>query len=130
MSLPQDFWEQLPERTDEELYGMLAHPDDYRPEALEAAKEELRKRNLAPVRTAQLEAVAQSQKTVEDTKANQPLGWPMRILVFMVSFGILGVILALFYESKGYKRKASQCWITMGISIVFWLGLTLLMYLE
>jgi hypothetical protein len=34
---------------------MLAHQDDYLPEALAAAKEEVSKRNLAPERVAQLE---------------------------------------------------------------------------
>ena len=43
MSLPRAFWEQLPLKTDAELYDMLAHQDDYQPEALTAAKEELRK---------------------------------------------------------------------------------------
>ena len=83
MPLPQAFWKELPGRSDGQLYDMLAHPDDYQPEALEAAQEELRKRNLAPERAQQFEAAAQSQKAVEDTKAIQPLGWPMRILIFM-----------------------------------------------
>jgi hypothetical protein len=129
MSLPQDFWKQLPERTDAELYDMLTHPDDYQPEAIEAAKDELRKRNLAPERAAQLEGIAQSQKAVEDTNANQPLGWPVRILILMGCSGIFGVPWAVFYESNGYKRKASQCWVLTGISVAFWWGLALLMYL-
>jgi len=129
MPLPQAFWKELPGRSDGQLYDMLAHPDDYQPEALEAAQEELRKRNLAPERAQQFEAAAQSQKAVEDTKAIQPLGWPMRILIFMGCSGILGAPWALFYESKGYTRKASQCWTIMVISIVFWWGLALLKYL-
>ncbi len=129
MSLPQDFWKQLPDRTDAQLYDMLAHADDYQSEAIEAAKDELRQRNLAPERAAQLEAVAQSEKAVEDTKTNQPLGWLMRILIFIGCSGILGAPWALFYERRGYKRKAVQCWVTMVISLVFWWGFALLTYL-
>jgi len=117
MSLPKNFPEQLAEKIDGDLYDMLAHPDDYLPEALAAAREELRKRNLPAERVAQLEAVAQTHKAAEDTKAGERLGWPMRILIFFLCAGFAGVLLAVYYDSKGFKRKASDCWITLGVSI-------------
>ena len=117
MSLPKDFWEQLPQKSDGDLYDMLAHQDDYLPEALAAAREELRKRNLAPERVAQLEAAAQTHKAEEDTKAEVRLGWPMRIVIFFLCAGIFGALLAVYYDSKGFKKKASDCWITMAVSI-------------
>ena len=43
MTLPKDFWEQLSLKTDSELYDMLSHQEDYLPEALAAAKDELSK---------------------------------------------------------------------------------------
>jgi len=52
ISLPQDFWEQLPLRSDEELYEMLANQADYLPEAVSAAESELAKRNLPLERVA------------------------------------------------------------------------------
>jgi hypothetical protein len=119
MSLPKDLWEQLPHKTDAELYDMLAHPDDYLPEALAAAKNELSKRHLPPARVAQLEAEAQSQVVAAEARAQERLGWPMRIFVFICCAGILGAVLAVYYDSKGYKRKASDCWITLVASIVF-----------
>jgi hypothetical protein len=58
MPLPQEFWEQLPQKTDVELYEILGQQDDYLPEALAAAKEELRKRNLTPKNMAEIAAAA------------------------------------------------------------------------
>ena len=117
MSLPPEFWENLSKKTDAELYEMLAHSDDYEPDALEAAKEELHKRNLAPDKVARLESVTQSQKTTQETRANEPLGWPLRILIFVLCSGISGAIFAVYYDSKGFKRKAKDCWITLAASL-------------
>ena len=117
MTLPNDFWEQLPLKTDAELYDMLAHPEDYLPDALAAAKEELGKRNLTVDRVSQLEAGVQSQTAADDAKAQERLGWPMRIFLFIFCAGLLGAVMAVYYDSKGYKRKASDCWITLGISV-------------
>jgi hypothetical protein len=117
MSIPEDFWDQLPSKSDAELYDMLAHEQDYLPEALAAARQQLDKRNLAPQQVAQLEAVVQSQMAAEGAKAEVRLGWPMRILIFFLCAGIAGAILAVYYDSKGYKTKARDCWITLGVSL-------------
>jgi hypothetical protein len=116
MPLPKDFWEQLPQKADGDLYEMLAHQDDYLPEALDAAREELRKRDLPPERVSQLKAVVQTHKASEVAKASERLGWPTRILIFLLCAGLSGAILAVYYDSKGYKQKSSDCWITMVIS--------------
>jgi hypothetical protein len=39
MSLPKAFFELLARKTEEELYEMLTRPNDYQPEAIEAARE-------------------------------------------------------------------------------------------
>jgi hypothetical protein len=128
MSLPKDFWEQLPLKSDSELFAMLTQQEDYLPEALAAAKAELSKRNLAPERTAQLETAAQSRKAEEVSKRNERLSWPMRILIFILCAGILGAILAVYYDSKGYKRKAAESWITLAVSLAFHLFVGALLY--
>jgi hypothetical protein len=51
MPLPQDFWRNLPEKTEAELYDMLDHAYDWQPDALDAAKQELQKRGLPPQKT-------------------------------------------------------------------------------
>lgn len=117
MALPKDFAEQLASRSDADLYDMLAHEQDYLPEALAAAKSELGKRNLAPERVAELEAVVHSQSAAEGAKANERLSWPMRILIFFLCAGLVGGVLAVYYDSKGYKAKARDCWVTLAVSL-------------
>jgi hypothetical protein len=127
MSLPQDFWDQLPLKTDAELYDVLAHPGDYLPEAVAAAKEELHKRNLTPEKIAHLEATVQSQNVAAETKAQERLSWPMRIFIFIFCVSLAGILLAVYYQNNGYKKKASDCWITLGISVAFHLIVGLLL---
>jgi uncharacterized membrane protein len=43
----------------------------------------------------------------------------MRIFVFILCAGIFGAVLAVYYDSKGYKKKSSDCWITLVISLAF-----------
>jgi hypothetical protein len=117
MPLPQEFWDQLPEKSDKDLYDILAHGQDYLPEALAAVKEELQKRNLPAEKVLQIQAAVQSQKIAEDTRAQEPLGWGLRVLIFLFCAGFPGIFLALWYDSKGYKRKATDCWITWGVSL-------------
>jgi phosphotransferase system glucose/maltose/N-acetylglucosamine-specific IIC component len=130
MPLPQGFLEQLPLKSDAELYDMLAHQDDYLPEALAAAKDELNKRNLAPERVAQIEATVQSQKAAAESKAQERLGWPMRIFIFLFCAGLVGAVLAVYYDSKGYNRKAADCWLAMGVSIAFYLAIGVFAWLT
>ena len=59
MALPEEFWEELPHRTDLELYEMLVQDDVYLPEAVAAGRQELRRRGkLTPEGMAELEAAA------------------------------------------------------------------------
>ena len=119
MSLPKDFLEHLPLKRDEELYDLLTHQDDYLPEAVAAARDELSKRNLAPEKVAQLEATVRSQDAAAETKAQERLSWPIRIFIFIFCAGLSGVLLAVYYDKEGYKKKATDCWITLGASILF-----------
>jgi len=56
------------------------------------------------------------------------LGWPMRILIFFLCAGTAGAILAVYYDSKGYKMKARDCWITLGVSVTVHVVLGALVY--
>lgn len=130
MPLPKEFLEQLPLKTDAELYDLLAHQDDYLPEAVAAAKDELTKRSLAPEKVAQLEATIKSQDAAAETRAQERLSWSTRILIFIFCAGLGGALLAVYYDSKGYKQKAADCWITLGVSIVIHLVAGLLLSLA
>jgi hypothetical protein len=130
MPLPEGFDEQLPLKTDAELYEMIVNKDDYLTEAIAAAKAELSRRNLPSEKVEQIKAVALSEKAAVESKAQERLGWPMRILIFLFCAGLLGAVLAVYYDSKGYKRKAADCWLTMGISFLFYLAIGVLAWLT
>ncbi len=121
MALTAEFWDQLPTKGDGELYDILVHEANYLPEALLAARDELRKRSLPPERIAPLEAAAQAHAMAEVTKANEHLSWPLRILIYALCPIVPCAVLAAYYDAKGYKQKASDCWITLAISAAAYL---------
>ncbi len=101
------------EASDEELYDVLAHPESYVPEALEAARDVLRSRNLIPATAAALEAASSERKVAENAsavvRAALPLQWWLRVLMFLLSFGLPQLILAEVYlRPRGYERKAKE----------------------
>ena len=74
MKPPAEFYTKLPERTDEEIYVMIAHAEDYLPEAVVAARDELRRRNLSPGKVAMLETTAQGAAAEEHPWAKAKYG--------------------------------------------------------
>jgi len=59
------------------------------------------------------------------TKASRPLGWPMRILFLFIGASIVSMLIAAYYDSTGQKRKAKDCFLWFGFSLLFYLGLIL-----
>jgi iron(III) transport system permease protein len=33
--------------------------------------------------------------------------------------GLLGAVLAVYYDNKGYNQKSADCWVTLGVSVAF-----------
>jgi hypothetical protein len=134
MALPQEFWKKFRETTDEQLFDMLAHSDDYVPEALEAVRVELRKRGLAPEKVTQLEATTKQKHTDEQQRAEESLSWILKVFIvlFCVTLLIAAVILALlpsYYSARGYTKKAKQCWTWYGWGLGIWLTLYVICFL-
>jgi hypothetical protein len=69
MKPPAEFYAKLPERANEELYDMLAHEEDYLAEAVQAARDELRRRKLPPERPGVIEAPAETVAAEEQRRA-------------------------------------------------------------
>ena len=89
MPLPKQFLEELPDKTDQQLYYMLANSDDYMPEALEAARAELRRRSLAIDET--ILQLHQKNRVIIDLQMSGrlPKTTPKRGILFLVG-GLLG----------------------------------------
>jgi hypothetical protein len=131
MSLPKDFLEQLPLKTDSELYDMLAHQDDYLPQATAAAKDELSKRNLSLERLAQIETTVQFQNAAVETKAQEPLGRTMLnrkvITTFCLSFVFwLMITCGVAWRDNANSRAAYASAGLVAAVLLVLLGLVLL----
>jgi len=109
MWMTREFKTAVAAKTDGELYGMVAHAEDYVPEAIAAAQAEVQRRHLTPERGAQLEALAQAAKTEETRMAGEPLRWISRILLLLMP-GMVGFF-AAYYLSRGYDAREDQCWL-------------------
>jgi len=99
MPLSKDYDKTLAEKTNEYLFDMLFHPDDYLPEALTLARREIQHRNLNPVRVAQLEARSETVRAQELRIANEPLSLLARIvlvLIALVLFLRFSIVVFLF----------------------------------
>jgi hypothetical protein len=100
MPLPTEFWEQLPQKTDVELYEMLVQPGVYLPEACAAAKEELRRRNLTPKSMAEIAtAAAQSRVLAAQTETHERHKRHLAYLAFHV---LLWLGIPLFFLIKEF----------------------------
>ena len=127
MKLPPDFQKTLAEKPADALYQMLAQADDYLPETLAAAREELGRRNLAPEKVAdEIESFKQAGRADEASRNAEPLAWPLRISILILG-GTVGIPAALYYWTKGgYKRKFRESLIWILYAIVFWLGFSVI----
>ena len=124
MKLPPDFQKSLVGKTDEELYAVLAEPQDYLPEALDAVQAELRHRDLPNERVTQVQSTIEAKRAEATRIAEMPLAGTMRLLIFL---GICATIwLPLYYRATGYKRKASERWKWLFYAVLFWTGLGIL----
>lgn len=103
------FAESMATRTDAELVEIVTgDPDDWQPDAVAAAKEEIAKRGISGERREELE----SRVGREVAAAQRPLSRSMRLLVIACGGfclpGIAIVYLYTQYEKAGETRKARE----------------------
>ncbi len=122
MKAAGDFFDTTSEKTDAELYRLVAHPDIYLPEAVQAARRELLRRNLPPDPPDEKTTVL--PKTEGLHGPHEPLSWPMRVLILLFVFPALW--LTPYYWLKGFKRKARESLICFACAATLWLILVLL----
>lgn len=118
--MSEDSSKRMVQLSDEELLEIIQHSKDYVPECLKAADEELKKRNIPVEKIADIKQNISKLDDVAETKAIQPLSWILRILLFLFSFGIIQILVASYYENRGYKRKGLECWKWMFYGLIFY----------
>lgn len=97
-----DFTEVMSKRTDEELIKIVSiKKEDYQPEAVEAAKSELNKRQVNPdkIEKVKLE-LAKQEKNKNEIESNKVTSWIRLIHFFidLIGFYFIAFILSLFID--------------------------------
>jgi len=116
-------------RNNEELYEVITHKDDFVPEAVQAARDEIAARNIPPEIKTNLEAKMHQNILEEKTLSNLPLQWPVRIIMFLLSFGAIQSVIGEYYRNKGYERKYRECWTWMKYGLIFWASLIVILFI-
>ena len=109
----------MSERSDAELLLIVSEQrDDYQPEALKAAEEELLKRNLSTEQVLEAEEVNQEKKRIAGLRDNEPLEVYWKILTALFP-GIFQLVLAGGFRREGYSRKAKDLkrWTLFGFGL-------------
>jgi len=114
------FKQQVSGKSDEELFEILAHLDDYKPAFLRLVEEEIESRRIDPDRRKQLEIKNEESAAKAASNADEPLSLTMSILMFVFPFGILQFMLTQYYRNNGYTKKYDDCWRMMLYGIGFY----------
>ena len=105
------------ERTDTEELLRVVHsrPGDYRPEAVELAREVLATRDVAldDPSTQVVLAELEQERAVADDAATRPLESWLKAVCF-VFCGIPGILIAVIQSGNGHTRRARDAWIWVG----------------
>ncbi len=126
MNRPREYTDVMASKSDDELYDVLSHENDFNPEALEAVRQELAKRKLEPSRISELQLNADERIKNAAAISQMPLQWSLRILMFLFPFGIAQALLAESYRNRGYGRKSKEVWSWMKYGLVFYLALIII----
>ena len=116
------------EETDELVRIAYVQRDNYVPEAVAIAKEELARRGIA---SGQDEQVAVSVQAIEKEDAvrrdiaNQPLGIGYKIVCFIFA-DIVAIVIAVLHYQSGKRRAAREAWKWIGFGWIFRLAIFLL----
>jgi hypothetical protein len=118
-----DFKKVMEENSDEELVKIVTvYRTDYQDEAIIAAEDELRSRNLSLEQTENYKITAEKTHAQDIKKANEPLETPIKIVTAIFPM-IITFILSGFYKSKGYDKKAKDLimWTFVGFAAYIFL---------
>jgi hypothetical protein len=98
----------MSKQTDIGLFKILTGPQtDYKPEALEAARNEFAKRNLSADQFETLKQEIEEEEEIKNEKANVPLDLSWKVLTFIFP-GMINLMFHGMFKTQGYTRKASE----------------------
>lgn len=95
--------------TDELIRVAYFQSDEYLPEAVALAKEELRRRGVEGIADERVEVVRE-----EEAAKEKPLALSLKIVCFVLPL-IVGIIVALRQNDRGKKLASKQAWISTAL---------------
>ncbi len=128
--MANDFTEVMVKKSDSELLEIVTKlKDDYQPEAIIAAENEIEKRNLSTdqIEQAEIELEEREQENLE--KENEPLGIVQKILFLIFFWGVIPWAMAGTFRNNGYTKKYKDAWLFMKIGMGIFVGIPLLLVL-
>jgi len=127
----KDFTEVMNKKSDSELLEIVTKlKDDYQPEAVEAAEEEIKNRNLSEEKIEEAEnEIIEKEIKIKD-KENEPLETIQRIIFFMFFWGIIPWIMASTFKNNGYLKKYKDAWKFMKYGFLIFVGIIIIMFLS
>jgi hypothetical protein len=125
MALENKFASVMSKKTNNELIGIVTiNKENYQAEAIEAAKIEIKNRNLSDTQIEKANRINEKKVAEIQKKAEEPLGGEYKILLLFLP--IRAISLSVYYENKGYDLKAKEAirWCYYGVA--FWAFIILL----
>jgi hypothetical protein len=117
--------------SDEELFEIVTRfKNDYQPEAVLAAEEELNKRNIPNERFEKVREFVKVKELKEEFISKEHLGIPQKILFLICSISLIPILVAAYYERQGYLKKYQDAWKFMKIGLYIWGAIILLQVLS
>jgi uncharacterized membrane protein YdbT with pleckstrin-like domain len=124
------FTEVMKKRSDSELLEIVTKlKNDYQPEAVEAAREEIKNRNLSQEQIDQAENEIKEKEKIEKDREGEPLETGQRIMFFIFFWGIVPWIMASTFKNKGYTKKYKDAWRFMKYGFLTYVGIIVIMIL-
>lgn len=123
-----NFTDVMIKKTDSELLEIVTKlKDDYQPEAVEAAKEEIKNRNLSDEKIDQAEKEIKVKETIQKSKENEPLETVQRVMFFIFFWGVIPWLMASTFKNNGFLKKNKDAWRFMKYGFLAYLGFTIFM---
>ena len=125
--MENEFAIKMKNRSDEELLEIVTRfKNDYQPDAVKAAEEELNNRGLSKERLVEVQEKVNIKVEEDESISNKPLGIIQKILFLIFSIGLIPMLIASKYESKGENRKYKDAWLFMKIGLGIYIMIFLL----
>lgn len=126
MTTDNKFAEEMTKRSYTELLEIVGKlKNDYQPDAIVAAEEELKKRKPSGkiIEPAEKKSISKKQSIAD--KANTPLQTHWKILTLLLP-GLLNLIIADDLKAEGYERQHKEIWQWFFYGLGFYIVLLIL----